>query len=304
MASNLLKFGDFVSLFEGGAAIKESRRIKESEVPKTLESISEILLPLLGGGEIDREYLIIGSIGKKKNPSDTSGDIDLGVEKSFLVRSLNVSEDALLDKLGTVLTEELPEKLGFVPDVKVMKGINVVSVGWPIEGDPSNGIVQLDLIPISDMDWAKFIFYSPDYRKGESKYKSAHRNWLFQAILSALKEVISQDEDGELEDFYSYALRLSDGIFKNKKSFKGATKRLSKPKTIKGESTLVTRDPDEFVEMMFGPGVKKEDLKSFEDAWEIVSSPSFIHADKKDEIRDDLERYLINGGFEIPTEIK
>lgn len=301
---NLIKFGDYINLFEGGAAIKESRRIRESEVPKTLESIKNLLFPILGGGEIDKEYLIIGSIGKKKNQSDTSGDIDLGIDKKFLSRSLGVSEEDVLGQLYKNLSETLHDKLGFVPDLKLMRGINVLSVGWPIEGDESKGIVQLDLIPIADMEWAKFIFYSPDYRKNESKYKSAHRNWLFQSILSALKEVVSKDEDGEIEDFYSYALRLSDGIYKNKKSFKGATKRLKSPKTIKGETSLITRDPDEFVEMMFGSGVNKKDLKSFEDAWKIVSSSDFIHADKKDEIRDNLERYLINGDFDIPTEIK
>lgn len=301
---NIIKFGDYINLFEGGAAIKESRRIRESEVPKTLESIKNILFPILGGGEIDKEYLIIGSIGKKKNQSDTSGDIDLGIDKKFLSRSLGVSEEDVLGQLHKNLSETLHNKLGFVPDLKLMRGINVLSVGWPIEGEESKGIVQLDLIPIADMEWAKFIFYSPDYRKNESKYKSAHRNWLFQSILSALKEVVSKDDDGEIEDFYSYALRLSDGIYKNKKSFKGATKRLKSPKTIKGETSLITRDPDEFVEMMFGSGVNKKDLKSFEDAWKIVSSPDFIHADKKDEIRDNLERYLINGDFDIPTEIK
>ena len=56
--------------------------------------------------------------------------------------------------------------------------------------------------------------------------------------------------------------------------------------------------------MMFGSGVNKVDLKSFEDAWKIVSSPDYLHADKKEEIRDNLERYLINGDFDIPTEIK
>jgi hypothetical protein len=301
---NLVKFGDYINLFEGGAAIKDSRRIRESEVPKTLESIKSILFPILGGGEIDKEYLIIGSIGKKKNQSDTSGDIDLGIDKKFLSKSLGVSEDDVLGALYKNLSETLHNKLGFVPDLKLMRGINVLSIGWPIEGDESKGIVQLDLIPIADMEWAKFIFYSPDYRKNESKYKSAHRNWLFQSILSALKEVISKDDAGEIEDFYSYALRLSDGIYKNKKSFRGATKRLKNPKTIKGETSLITRDPDKFVEMMFGSGVNKVDLKSFEDAWKIVSSPDYLHADKKEEIRDNLERYLINGDFDIPTEIK
>ena len=112
---NLVKFGDYINLFEGGAAIKDSRRIRESEVPKTLESIKSILFPILGGGEIDKEYLIIGSIGKKKNQSDTSGDIDLGIDKKFLSKSLGVSEDDVLGALYKNLSETLHNKLGFVP---------------------------------------------------------------------------------------------------------------------------------------------------------------------------------------------
>ena len=301
---HILKYSGFVSIFEGGAAIKQSRRIRESEVAKTMESIEEILYPIIGNGKVGKEYLIIGSIGKKKNPEDTSGDIDLGIDVNFIAKEMQVPKENVLEGLYKKLESELPRELGFVPDMKLMKGINVISIGWPIGGDEDMGIVQLDLIPIADMDWAKFIFYSPDYRKDESKYKSAHRNWLFQAILSAMKEVISRDDDNEIEEFYSYALRLSDGIYKNKKSFRGATKRLKNPKTIKGESSLITRDPDEFVKMMFGPGIRKEDLKSFEDVWKIVSSDKFIHSDKFDSIREDLERYLKNGDFEIPTEIK
>lgn len=300
----ILSYRGFTKIFEGGAAIKSSRRIKESEVPKTLESISSILLPMIGDGEFDKDYLVIGSIGKKKGPDETSGDIDLGIDKSFIARKFNIQADNALEFIYNKVVEELPGKLGFIPDVKLMKGINVISIGWPVEGDPNKGMVQLDLIPLSDMDWARFIFYSPDYRKNESKYKSAHRNWLFQAILSSLKEIISEDDEGELEEFYSYALRLSDGIFKNKKSFRGATKRLKSPKTISGSTEFITREPSEALEFMFGPGVSEDKVKTFEDAWKIVTSPNYVHKDKVDGIREDLIRYLENGGYEIPSEIK
>lgn len=300
----ILTYRGFTAIFEGGAAIKSSRRIKESEVPRTLETIQEILLPLLGDGEMDKDYLVIGSIGKKNSPEDTSGDIDLGVDVSFIARAYKIPADRVLETIYNNLEQQLPDKIGFVPEMKLMKGINVISIGWPIEGDPNKGIVQLDIIPLSDMDWARFIFYSPDYRKNESKYKSAHRNWLFQAILSAMKEIISKDADGEIEDFYSYALRLSDGIFKNKKTFKGATKRLKSPSTVKGATEFITREPSEFLEMMFGPGVSPDQVKSFEDAWSLVTSPTFIHKDKAEEIKSDLLRYLENGGYEIPSEVK
>ena len=296
-------FSSFSKLFEGGAAIKSSRSIKESEVEKTIQHMREVLFPLIGDGEFDKDYLLIGSIGKKKSPSDTSGDIDLGIAQEFLAQKFGISADQSLQFLYDKLSSELPAILGYEPDMKLMKGINVLSIAWPIEGDTENGTVQLDLIPISNMDWAKFIFYSPDYRKNESKYKSAHRNWLFQAILSALKNVTKRDENGDIVDFDTYALRLNDGIYKNKKTFQGATKRLKRPDTVKGQSVFVTRDPQELLDLMFGGGVKADNVKTFEDVWNIVTSPNFKYFDRVEEIRQDLIRYLNNAGYVIPTEV-
>jgi hypothetical protein len=55
--------------------------------------------------------------------------------------------------------------------------------------------------------------------------------------------------------------------------------------------------------MVFGPGLSEEAVNTFEKAWAIVSSPQYIHADKKQEITDNLRKYLDKGGFEIPNEI-
>lgn len=300
----ILSYDKFQKLFEGGNAIKQARRIKESEVDSTLKSIKSLLIPLIGGGEIGKEYILIGSAGKKKDPDDSSGDLDLGIDSSFVASKYKVNTEDLLSSLNKELLEKLPKQLGFTPDMKLMKGINVLSIGWPINGDESNGIVQLDLIPISDIEWAKFIFYSPDYKKNESKYKSAHRNWLFQAILSSMKDIESRDANGDIENFSTYALRLSDGIYLNKKTFKGIRKKLLKAKTIPGESKFITRDPQKLIEMLFGKGISASNIKSFEDAWELVSAKNFKHRDKIDDIKKDLVRYLDNGGYEIPTEIK
>jgi hypothetical protein len=305
MISKILPYSKFQELFEGGAAIKQSRRIMESEVPETLKSIENLLLPLLGDGQMGEEYIIIGSIGKKQNPTDTSGDIDLGIDKGYISRKFRISEDQVLEFIFKRLGDELPGVLGFTPEMKLMKGINVISIGWPIAGKNFNSdTVQLDLIPILNMDWASFIFYSPDYRLRESKYKSAHRNWLFQAILSSLKEVESFDDNGDPETYYSYVLRLSDGIYKNKKTFKGATKRLKNPQTVAGHSQFITDSPREFLDLLFGGGVSPDDVKTFEQVWNLVKSPNFIHKDRFESIKEDLIRYLTNGNYEIPTELR
>ena len=300
----IFNYSQFSKIFEGGAAIKSSRPILQKEAGKTLAHMENVLFPLLGNGKFDKDYILIGSLGKKKNPEDSSGDIDLGISKDFLTDKFGVSGNQILSFLYEKLKKELPEILGYEPEMKLMPGLNVLSVEWPIEADPANGTVQLDLIPLSDMDWAKFIFYSPDYRKNESSYKSAHRNWLFQAILSALKKVKDRDDDGNILDFDSYVLRLSDGIFKNSKSFSGVTKRLARAKILPGSEEFITKDPQQAIELMFGPGYKPDDFKTFEDTWKVVTSKEFIHADKIGEIANDLIRYLNNGNFEIPIGVE
>jgi hypothetical protein len=301
----IVNFNQFMTLNEGGLAIKTSRRIRQDEADETLAHIESTLFPLLGGGNFDGDFLLIGSLGKKKNPSDDSGDIDLGISEDFLIQQLGSTPETMLSDLEEFLSTNLPEFLGFEPEMKLMKGLRVLSIGWPINGDPNQGIVQLDLIPISDMDWARFIYYSPDYRVDESVYKSAHRNWLFQAILSSLKTVESRDDEGNIMDYEGYVLRLSEGIFKSKKSYRGIKKnRLSRPQTIEGTVQFVTNDPHESVKLMFGPGLRPENVKTFEDAWNLVTSPNFVHQDKLPEITEDLVRYLEKAKLPIPVEVQ
>jgi hypothetical protein len=189
--SRIKNFPDFKnSILEGGAAIKSSRNIKESEVASTIEDIKKRLLPIL---DLDvfkegKDYIFIGSAGRKKNPDDESGDIDFGFNGGVYSQKNGVSFKECSGVLYEFLKEELEPLLGFEPEINHLKGLNIVSIGWPIAGDRNNGFVQLDLIPLENMDWAKFIYYAPDYRREESKWKSAHRNWLLSAALAAQKD--------------------------------------------------------------------------------------------------------------------
>ena len=304
----IIGFGDFVNqsaLFEGGAAIKKSRRIREDEVPLTLEFIYNNLLPSIGVEKDDT--VLIGSIGKKEDPSDTSGDIDLGISSEALSKSLGTQNNIkeISAALNQKVVSELPFGLTDSPDVNFLKGLNIVSLGWPIGGDFSNGIVQLDLIPISDMDWANFIYYSPDYRKKESKYKSAHRNWLFSAILDARKDPKSFDQSGEVIEYETPVLVLSDGLYKYTKSFKGKTKdRLSKASKIPGSETFITNDPEKFIEITMGKRYPVEKVKTFEDVFSIINSPDFDLYDNLDQIKEKYLEFIQRTGLEIPKEIK
>lgn len=304
--SKILSFSGFSKIFEGGAAIKTSRRIREDEFPKTLESIKEILFPILeiDPDSIGEDYIVIGSIGKKANPSDTSGDLDIGYNGVNFARRNGIDYKSCSRKVYELLQDELTEALGFDPEMKLMPGLNIVSIGWPIEGDVEKGVVQLDLIPLSDMDWAEFIYYSPDYKKSESAYKSAHRNWLLASILSARKNVLTTDDAGEVMDYEKPVLILSDGLYWHTKSYKGTRiPRLKHSKKIEGSERFVTNDPQEFIDFALGEGYRPEDVKTFEQVFKIINNPKFDLYDKLPEIKEVFLKYLERVGLEVPSEI-
>jgi hypothetical protein len=306
MGNGILNFSNFKALFEGGAAIKTSRRIREDEFPGTLLSIKEKLFPLLGidQSKINDQYVIIGSIGKKENPDDTSGDLDIGYDAKWYSDTNGITRKECSGFIYDKIRNDLSDIIGFQPEINYLKGLNIVSIGWPIDGNIDKGIVQLDLIPLSDMKWADFIYYSPNYKIGESKYKSAHRNWLLAAILSSRKEIMEIDDAGEVLDYNTPVLILSDGLYWHTKSYRGKIKdRLKNPKKIEGSERFVTNDPQEFVNFALGPGYNIDDVKTFEQLFSVIMSPDFELKDKLPEIKERFLEFLQRVGLEIPTEI-
>ena len=306
MGNSILNFSNFKALFEGGAAIKTSRRIREDEFPGTLLSIKEKLFPILGidPSRINDQYVVIGSIGKKENPDDTSGDLDIGYDAKWYSDINGITKNECSGFIYDKVKNDLGDIIGFQPEINYLKGLNIVSIGWPIDGDIDKGIVQLDLIPLSDMKWADFIYYSPNYKIGESKYKSAHRNWLLAAILSSRKEIMQRNDDGEVLDYETPVLILSDGLYWHTKSYRGKIKdRLKNPKKIEGSERFVTNDPQEFINFALGKGYNIGDVKTFEQLFSVMMSPDFELKEKLPEIKERFLEFLQRVGLEIPTEI-
>jgi len=306
MSKLILNYSGFSKIFEGGAAIQSSRRIREDEFQETLTDIKERLFPVLGIDPLEyaKEYVVIGSIGKKSSPDDTSGDLDIGYDGIWYSKKEGIEYKQCSESIYNKLKEEIEPILKFEPEIKLMKGLNITSIGWPIKGSPNNGIVQLDLIPLSSMKWADFIYYSPDYKVSESNYKSAHRNWLLAAILSVRKVPLEFDETGEIMDYDTPVLILSDGLFWHTKSYKGKLKsRLKNPQKVQGSERFITNDPEEFVEFCLGKGHGIADVKTFEDVLKIIKSPTFDLHDKLPEIKERYIEFLNRAGLPIPSEI-
>jgi hypothetical protein len=310
--SKLASFLEFTkNINEGGAAIKSSRSIREDEAQETIDHIKSILFPILGISP-DKEftdYMLIGSIGKKINPDDLSGDIDLGYNGTDFARKNGISFKECSAFLRDLLYRELPGSLGYQPEMKALPGLNILSIGWPIKGDEVNGIVQLDLIPVTNMNWAKFIYYSPDYRLKESNWKSAHRNWLLSAALIAQQEILDRNEEGEIMDYKKPVLLLPSGLWLHTKTYKGERykkgdlkMRLKNSQKVPGSEEFVTDDPQEFVDFALGTGYKPEDVRTFEQVLKIMTSPNFKYREFLPEIKEKFIELLNRTKLPIPPE--
>ncbi len=293
----LFSFSQYEKLYEGGnamggKAVQGIRSIKQSEVAETIQDFQRKIFPLLQIEESDT--LVIGSAGNKPNPEDLSGDIDIGIAINRLQE--NFGEEDTEQTIYNILRENFPKM-----EINWMKGIHVISTAWPIMGEAENGHVQLDILPIDNMDWAQFIYHQPDYSIQESKYKSAHRNWLFAAILSVMEENKVFDKEGNLVQFDGYLMRLSEGLIKIRKSYQGKTKLLKNPYILREQEEVYTKSPQEFVGFLFGDDTDPIEVTVFENTWELTKK---VHPNDLPKIKESLVRFLNRVELKIPSEIE
>jgi hypothetical protein len=266
-------------LNEGGKAIRGVSSVKQVDVKSVVKKVREEFETYGVGGTL----LKIGSAGLMPDV-DPSGDIDF----CWVVQG--DKKTALADLEAAI------KKRGY--DTKLNLGLEILSVGFPWDGNT----VQVDFIAAGDVSWAKFIYHAPNIKEGESRYKSAHRNWLFCAVLSVMRQNERFDEDGELLEWDGYSLRLQDGLFAVKKSRIGKKGILKNAK--KESERLVTRSPKKFVEFVFGPGVDPEQVRTFEGAFDIIKKKNFKLASKRDEILKKYKEFLVRAGLNAPSELK
>ena len=140
---------------EGGNAVQGVSRINQENVQATMEKVYSRLLPLLGITKTNTALL--GSTGKKL-PGGTSGDVDLAVDKPAIMK-LN----------GLKSTEELYQFISNAADrlgypYNYLKGLGIVSIGWPIEnvdGKQEGQTVQLDIMPSDNLKMTAWGMASP-----------------------------------------------------------------------------------------------------------------------------------------------
>jgi hypothetical protein len=295
----VLRFSEFLNeskLNEGGNSIADARPVEYKELESTYEYIKKKVFPLIGlDGNEDASP--IGSFLKKAD-DQTSGDIDIAIYA-----------DKVAGQFGLTLEEVLnfiDEKLkGAGYDTKVAKGFNQVSFGAPINGNFANGTAQVDLMLSSNLDWSKFMYYSPNFRENESKYKGVYRNILLMSIISEFKkEATKLTDSGEIEEYKQYVLRLEGGIYEVGKTLMGKKGLVKTPTILKDQEKFITNTPESVTEIAFGPNIKPSDIMKFEDIWMHFTDKGFIHKNMFEKILQRFKIYILSNKLPVPSEVE
>lgn len=257
-----------------------------------MEAIYKKLLPALKLKKEDTA--VYGSTGKK-NPGGSSGDIDLGLSIEALLNNNNLKDKKALFKMLC----RFCDGLGY--DYNYMKGLNIVSVSWPIEnvdGKQEGETVQLDLMPVDSIEFSAWGMYSPHEK--DSPYKGTVRNEFLGVIASHLNyKTLEKLADQDVTFERGYYNQMT-GLHKFTQSYRSPkTNNLTKTKyTIARE--LVSNKPDEIIGMLFGRKYKAQDILTIDDAWKAFLDDSFPFKDKRKEIVKQTIEYLNNKNVNFP----
>ncbi len=287
----------FGKVNEGGNALDTTQRIANKYIPNTLEFITAKILPVIGLEGFNIDAAVVGSAGKK-DPDVTSGDIDIAVSLDKIAGYAGIDVKGVLKYINDALSAK-----GY--ETNIQYGFHQVNVAVPIDGDSKKGYCQVDLMVTDNLDWSKFIYFSPDYRKAESRYSGAFRGMLINAIASeGMKRAVKHDEEsGEMEEYEQMVNRATHGLFQVRKTLRGKRGLVKTPKLMKDYEKKITNIPEEAIKILFGEGVKAKDVESFEGIWKVMHGNQFPFPGKRETIANKFLWYMKNMEIPVPTEI-
>jgi len=298
---------------EGGNAFKNPdidnliRRINRDEIKPTLKNIAnDLKIP-----GIDYNYLLTHLMGSTlKGP--TSGDIDIAVNAEqyyvpFAPKLVIAFPKSVLNNIAAIVRQ----KLG--AEYVVTDGLpgGQINVAWPILGNITNGLVQVDFIH-GDAEWLKFSHHSPG--KDVSPYKGVWISTLMGLLAKLRKDFEAYNAAGErvarcglqydLEQGLHrvWEIRLKQGTSKvdpdvwetqlGKMIDTGMVVNINKVPRFSRIGYIKT--PEVVIEMLLGKKYNLSDIDTFEKLWGIVKNK---YPDKIDEIKDRLAEALLRSGL-------
>ena len=250
-------------IFEGGHSVEGAEPIRGDLAKVVADEIIEKVKD-----EFKIECAALGSTGKK-GKNQTSGDIDIAVQMSWQDK----------DKLINFVKKEFKD----CPFGNVVDYLNVFNIGYKYNEDGKEKIVQVDFMFVDDVEWAQFVYFSPNFLKNESQFKGAWRSTLLRGICACTpvekvdkKYETEYFEDGKtIKTFWKFTFSQADGLFADHKTYEGNKKPLKNPKTIKDDREYISKNIDTILHMCLGKDATRDDCNSYETLLNFIASDRY-----------------------------
>jgi len=281
---------------EGGNAFINSVSIPQANIPNTLKDLQKQVLDKIGLTQRGNDWELLGSAMKKE---DHSGDIDIAINVLSLFEKFPKELNSL-DQVFDFLQKKLS---GLQYDTKAMKGFNIFSIAFPING-LKDQYVQVDLMPTDNMDLIKWAYWSPKSTESRFKKMGLYRNILMAAIATEMnRKVLSKFPDGDVKEMEKFAMSMEKGLIKKVDSWEGKKGKLTNPRDIKELKSVVSNVPEEIVKILLGPTATIEDTNSFESIYNKIMSKDFPYKDKINDIKAKAKDSFENLKLPVPEEL-
>ncbi len=250
-------------IFEGGHSVDGVEPIRGDLAKQVADEIIEKVK-----GEFKIECAALGSTGKK-GKNQTSGDIDIAVQMSWQDK----------DKLIDFVKKEFKD----CPFGNIVDYLNVFNIGYKYNEDGKEKLVQVDFMFVDDVEWAKFVYFSPDFTKNESQFKGAWRSTLLRGICACtpVEQVNNKykteyfDDGKTIKTFWKFTFSQADGLFADHKTYEGNKKPLKNPKTIKDDREYISKNIESILHMCLGKDATRDDCNSYETLLNFIASDRY-----------------------------
>ena len=250
-------------VLEGGHSVEGAKPIRGDLAEKVANEIIKKIK-----NKFNIECAALGSTGKK-GKNQTSGDIDIAVQMCWQDKN----------KLIDFVKKEFKDcSFG-----NVVNYLNVFNIGYKYEEDRKKKIVQVDFMFVDDIEWAQFVYFSPNFLKNESQFKGAWRSTLLRGICACTpveqidkKYKTEYFEDGKtIKTFWKFTFSQADGLFADHKTYEGNKKSLKNPKPIKDDREYISKNVDTILHICLGKDATRDDCNSYETLLNFISSDRY-----------------------------
>lgn len=245
----------------GGKAVKNVTRIYKEEMLPTLHVLQEHLYQALGISIQDVEYAVCGSfLGK-----DSCGDIDIAFEWNKVKFPYNATKESITKRLNDLYVT--------LPDYYYNKGFDIHSIPFPIfnEFGRTDRYVQVDIMGVDNLEMAKWGMYSDP----NSEFKSAFRNSLLNHLANQIREDNEVTSDGQVLTFTRLGFDHQRGLFRIKKTFKGAREGFVCKNSKTLEKEIIQTHPINIVRILFNEDIEPNKVNDWKFIWDKITNPSF-----------------------------